>query len=96
MASSSDAMLLAPHDNVAIALRTLRAGERVLVDGVAVTIQRDVALGHKFAPRALAAGETIVKYQCPIGRATRAIAAGEYVHTHNVESAYLPTYTLPT
>ena len=25
----------------------------------------------------------------------RAIAAGEYVHTHNVESNYLPTYTLP-
>ena len=23
------------------------------------------------------------------------IAAGAYVHTHNVESGYLPTYTLP-
>jgi len=65
-------------------------------DGVTVTIERDVALGHKFAPRAIAAGDTIVKYQCPIGRATRASSAGEYVHTHNVASAYLPTYTLPT
>jgi len=27
--------------------------------------------------------------------ATRAIAAGAYVHTHNVASGYLPTYTLP-
>jgi len=89
-------MLLAPRDNVAVALRALRAGERVVVDGAALTLERDVALGHKFAARAIAAGETIVKYQCPIGRATCPIEAGAYVHTHNVESAYLPTYTLPT
>ena len=88
-------MLLAPRDNVAVALRALAAGERVVVDGVTLTLERDVALGHKLAARAIAAGETIVKYQCPIGRATRAIAPGAYVHTHNVESAYLPTYTLP-
>ncbi len=47
------------------------------------------------ALRPLAAGETVVKYGCPIGRATSVIAAGAYVHTHNVASAYLPTYTLP-
>ena len=29
-----------------------------------------------------------------VARATQAIAAGEYVHTHNVKSGYLPTYTL--
>ena len=31
----------------------------------------------------------------PIGLATQPIAAGFYVHTHNVKSGYLPTYTLP-
>jgi len=96
MASSSAAMTLAPGDNVAVALRPLNAGESVVLDGTPLTLERDVAVGHKFAARAIAPGEAIVKYNCPIGRATCAIAAGAYVHTHNVESAYLPTYTLPT
>ena len=90
-----DAMKLAPQDNVAIALRALRAGERVECDGLAFTVARDIALGHKLAARSIAAGEPIVKYNCPIGSATCAIAPGEYVHTHNVASNYLPTYTLP-
>jgi hypothetical protein len=89
------AMKLAPQDNVAVALRRLAAGEAISVDGTAIVVERDVAVGHKLAARPIAMGEQIVKYNCPIGRATRAIAAGEYVHTHNAASGYLPTYTLP-
>ena len=87
---------LAPEDNIVVALRKLRAGESVLLDGGELVVERDVAVGHKLAARAIAEGEIIVKYNCPIGRATCAIAAGDYVHTHNVASNYLPTYTLPT
>jgi hypothetical protein len=88
-------MRLSPLDNIAVALRPLKAGETVTLDGAALTIDRAIAVGHKLAARAIAAGEIILKYSCPIGTAIRAIAAGEYVHTHNVESNYLPTYTLP-
>ena len=88
-------MKLAPEDNVAVALRLLRAGEVLTLDGVDLRMDRDVAIGHKIAARGIAPGETIVKYNCPIGIATHAIAAGNYVHTHNVKSGYLPTYTLP-
>ena len=88
-------MTLAANDNVAVALRPLVAGETIVLDGREIRVERDVAVGHKIAARAIAAGDTIVKYGCPIGRATAAIAAGAYVHTHNVASAYLPTYTLP-
>mgnify|MGYP001103041182 CR=1 FL=1 len=35
-----------------------------------------------------------MKYGAPIGRATRDIEAGEYIHTHNMASDYLPTFTL--
>lgn len=49
-------------------------------------------IGHKVAARAIAAGEKIIKYGVPIGSATREIAAGEHVHTHNVQSDYIPTY----
>jgi altronate dehydratase small subunit len=88
-------MRLSPPDNVGVALRALRAGEIVMLDGVALRIRRNIAVGHKFAARAIGKGEIIVKYGCPIGTATARIPAGEYVHTHNVESNYLPTYTLP-
>ena len=88
-------MKLAPQDNIAVALRPLRAGARATLDHVALTLGHDIGLGHKVAVQDIAAGETILKYNCPIGVATRAIAAGEYVHTHNVASSYLPTYTLP-
>ena len=40
--------------------------------------------GHKYALRAIAAGENVIKYGMPIGHATCAIAAGAHVHVHNV------------
>ena len=89
-------MRLSPPDNVAVALRPLKSGETVVLDGVEITIGSNIAVGHKLAARAIAKGEIILKYSCPIGTATYAISPGEYVHTHNVESNYLPTYTLPT
>ncbi|MEO8509582.1 MAG: UxaA family hydrolase [Betaproteobacteria bacterium] len=89
-------MKLAAPDNVAVALRPLHAGETVLLDGALLRVERATAVGHKIAAHRIAHGETIVKYNCPIGLATQDIAAGAYVHTHNVKSGYLPTYTLPT
>ena len=89
-------MKLAPDDNVAVALRPLGRGESITLDGVALTVERDIAVGHKLAARPIEVGEIILKYNCPIGIATHAIAAGHYVHTHNVKSGYMPTYTLPT
>ena len=86
---------LSPPDNVAVALRPLRAGDSIVLDGIALIVDRDIAVGHKVAARSIATGDTIVKYNCPIGVATQAIAPGAYVHTHNVKSGYLPTYTLP-
>ena len=88
-------MKLAAQDNVAVALRALRRGETVTLDGIPCVVDRDIAVGHKLAARAIAPGEIILKYNCPIGVATGAIPAGAYVHTHNVASSYLPTYTLP-
>ncbi len=88
-------MKLSPQDNVAVALRPLRTGETLTLDDVVLIVDRNIAVGHKLAARAIAAGEIILKYSCPIGTATRAIAPGEYAHTHNIASNYLPTYTLP-
>lgn len=87
-------MRLSPADNVAVALRHLKAGEMVVLDGVPFLLTHAVAVGQKFAARPIERGEIVVKYGCPIGTATAAIALGEPVHAHNVESDYLPTDTL--
>ena len=91
---ASGALLLAPGDNIAVAVRDLDRGDAVEVAGTPVTLRDAVLVGHKFAIRSIAKDERIVKYGAPIGRATQPIAAGEYVHIHNVTSDYLPTYTL--
>ena len=95
MESSSRCMKLGAHDNVAVALHALQAGDTVTFDGIPCIVDRDIAVGHKLAARAIAQGETILKYNCPIGVATQPIPAGAFVHVHNVASSYLPTYTLP-
>ena len=74
---------LDPGDDVAVATRELVAGEAF--DGFAVA--QDIPPGHKFATRALAAGDVVKKYGQPIGKATTDIAAGEHVHVHNLAAA---------
>jgi hypothetical protein len=90
----SGALLLAPGDNIAIATAELPAGTRRHISGYEIELKSAVDVGHKFALRRIAAGERIVKYGAPIGRATRDIEPGEYIHTHNMRSDYLPTFTL--
>lgn len=80
---------IAQADNVGVALAPLRAGERALD----VTLRQDVPAGHKFALRAIAQGERVVKYGFPIGRATRDIAPGDWVHTHNLGTGLSGTQT---
>lgn len=75
-------IIINPLDNVAVALADLAKGE--LAEGV--TLAEDVKKGHKFALRPIANGENIIKYGVPIAHATKDIAVGEWVHTHNVKT----------
>lgn len=87
-------LVLAPGDNIAVARLEIAAGTALQVSGRRVTLQHALGFGHKIALRDIAAGERIVKYGAPIGRATAAIAPGEYVHSHNVASDYMAS-TVP-
>ncbi|PMS14706.1 hydrolase [Trinickia dabaoshanensis] len=87
-------LLLSPEDNCLIAATTLAAGTALELEGDTVVLADTIALGHKLARHAFAPGEKIVRYGAPIGHVTRAVAKGEHLHTHNLESDYLPTYTL--
>ncbi|MFK7887160.1 MAG: UxaA family hydrolase [Gammaproteobacteria bacterium] len=66
-------------DNVAIALQSLRQG--ATVNGTQVI--GEVPAMHKIAVASIARGDVVMKYRQAIGAATRDIAPGEHVHSHN-------------
>jgi len=91
MTISWNAIAIDPQDGVAVALRDLSPGDEVIVrvgGKVETLTARDaVALGHKIALRAHAAGEPVTKYGARIALAIKAFAAGDHVHVHNIKSA---------
>ena len=79
-------------DNVATFIREGEEGETVDIpvgDEVrSVTINEPISFGHKAALTDIAEGEAVYKYGKSVGYASEDIDAGDWVHTHNVESNY--------
>ena len=67
-------------------MKTLKINPK---DNVAVVLEEsgDIPFGHKVALSPIAEGDPVIKYGYPIGRASGAIAEGEWVHDHNVRTA---------
>jgi len=83
-ALADKAVVLRPQDDVAIAKAELAAGV-VLEDGpTRIEVRQDIRPGHKVARRAVANGQPVRRYGQIIGFATRDIAVGDHVHTHNL------------
>ncbi|MCU4677082.1 altronate dehydratase family protein [Catenovulum sp. 2E275] len=74
------------QDNVAIALTQLKQAQTYLFDGIKITPNVDIEKGHKIALTNLQVGDDIIKYGAPIGHATQAINAGDWVHVDNVKT----------
>lgn len=83
MSAETRVLKIDPRDDVATALVALAPGARV----AGVAVRDDIPAGHKIALRSICAGEPILKYGWPIGRATTAIEPGRHVHTHNLATA---------
>ena len=79
-----------PQDQVATLLDDAAAGPVTLLGAArpeaTVIATEPVARAHKIALADLAPGQTVLKYGVPIGRATRAIPRGAWVHLHNLAS----------
>ncbi len=73
-------------DNVAVALRDLKCGETLCVDGAEVTLAEDIARGHKLSLTELAAEEPVIKYGFPIGTVREPVAKGCHIHVHNLRT----------
>jgi altronate hydrolase len=86
MTAAPDTLRLHPLDDVLVARRALPKG--AALTGL-ITLLQDVPAGHKIAARDLAAGQAVRRYGQVIGFASRAIATGEQVHTHNLHMGEL-------
>ncbi len=89
------AMRINPDDNTATALNDIDAGENISLVSKSgpvgeMTTKQAAPFGHKLAVVDIKKGDKILKYGEVIGLATQQISKGDYVHTHNVESALVP------
>lgn len=84
---------LSPDDNIGVVTTTIEAGQTLFIEGRPLEFLDRVPLGQKVAIMPIAAGEKVRKYGAPIGSAKQAIQPGRHVHTHNLQSDYLPTFT---
>ena len=75
-----------PADNVAVALEALQAGEHILVDGVEISLNADIPMGHKFALANIDEKAHVVKYGYPIGHARSSIQKGDWVNETNIKT----------
>ena len=85
--------LLNEADNIFVCCRHTPAGETVLLDGDSLTLSNEVELGHKIARQDIKAGEKVYKYGVSIGSAITDIHRAFHVHTHNLQSDYIPAHS---
>jgi altronate hydrolase/altronate dehydratase small subunit len=89
-AEAQGALVLNERDDVAVLLRSVTIGERLLAGGAGQAVELRAAcalpLGHKVALRRLPAGAPVRKYGEVIGRLTAAAEAADHVHVHNLAS----------
>jgi len=99
-AAATDAVLLHPDDNVAVAARNLASGTTIRVGGSRLVLTESVGLGHKIAIVGVSKGDRIHKYGQTIGFATQDIEPGTLVHVHNLTAGeftreYAPATEIP-
>lgn len=78
------ALQLRDQDDVAVLKRTLKAGTQLGRGSVSITAATTIPAGHKIALTQVPTGAPVRKYGQIIGFASRAIAPGDHVHTHNL------------
>lgn len=83
-----------PADDVVIARQQLVGGTQIASEGI--TVIGLVPPGHKVAVRAIAEGQPVRRYNQIIGTAKQPIAAGQHVHTHNLEFSSFARDYAPT
>jgi altronate hydrolase len=83
---SNVAIHLRPQDNVAVVTKPIAAGSTFEHENAKLNVSSKVGLGHKLALVPIKKGAAVYKYGQIIGFASKDIAPGDWVHTHNVSA----------
>jgi len=79
-------------DDVAVAVADLKPGEELTIQAIdggkshKVETLEAVPLGHKVALKDLPEGHIVIEYGEKVGRMTKAVKKGGYVHVHNLRT----------
>lgn len=75
---------ISEKDNVAVAFHPVEKGTVLALGDRQVTVLEDIPQGHKVSICPIEKEGQVIKYGFPIGHATKEIAEGSWVHTHNM------------
>src|SRR5882762_11227571 len=81
---------LHPNDNVLIALRDLREGEKITFSEQVFVLTSDVPAKHKFVTEDLSPGADVHMYGVLVGKASQPIKKGSAVNPRNLRHDALP------
>lgn len=87
MPASPSTLRIHPFDTLVVALRDLPSGFQT-PEGV--VLREAIPAKHKFTIRDLGQGELVQMYGVVVGRSLKSIAAGSWVHTHNLRHEAAP------
>lgn len=73
-----------PRDNVLVALRDLRKGERIFWSDRSLVLESEVSAKHKFTVERLLPGDDVIMYGVLVGKAREPIQSGALLTTRNV------------
>jgi altronate hydrolase len=79
-----------PSDNVLVALKDLKAGEKIKYGGETITLANDIPAKHKLTLLELKPNDEIMMYGLLVGKATQPIPKGGVIGTHNVKHKAFP------
>ncbi len=77
-------LLIHKNDNVAVALRSLAAGERVKIGEKSVIINKDIPAKHSIALQDMPVASPVIMHGILVGETTCPVKSGERLGTHNL------------
>ena len=82
----NNAVLVNPKDNIAVAIKEIKAGETVTgIGDLQLQANEDIMRNHKVAIAEVAENDPVLKYGEKIGFASKPIRPGDWVHSHNLK-----------
>ena len=82
----NNAVLVNPKDNIAVAIKEIKAGETVTgIGDLDLQANEDIMRNHKVAVAEVAENHPVLKYGERIGFASKPIRPGDWVHSHNLK-----------